>query len=54
MTQYAVRVCAAFDDAGATGAKPPFEAAATPAVASATSTAKTKDGSLRRNPQGIL
>jgi hypothetical protein len=44
----------AFVEAGCTGAKPPFPAAATPAVASATSTAKTKDGSLRRNPQGIL
>src|SRR3954449_6174224 len=39
---------AAFGDAGATGVKPPFVAAATPAVASATSTASTRDGSLRR------
>src|SRR6478609_9084960 len=38
----------AFGDAGATGAKPPFPAVATPAVASATSTARTRDGSLRR------
>src|SRR3954453_8647115 len=38
----------AFGDAGVTGAKPPFPAAATPAVASATSTARTRDGSLRR------
>src|SRR6516165_1905201 len=38
----------AFGDAGGTGAKPPFPAAATPAVASATSTARTRDGSLRR------
>src|SRR5215475_5558550 len=38
----------AFGDAGCTGAKPPFPAAATPAVASATSTARTRDGSLRR------
>src|SRR3954453_24034613 len=38
----------AFGDAGVTGVKPPFPAAATPAVASATSTAKTRDGSLQR------
>src|SRR3954453_3879296 len=37
-----------FGDAGGTGAKPPFPAAATPAVASATSTARARDGSLRR------
>src|SRR3954451_23362406 len=38
----------AFGDAGVTGEKPPFEPAATPAVASATSTARARDGSLRR------
>src|SRR3954454_2348966 len=38
----------AFGDAGVTGVNPPFVAAATPAVASATSTASTRDGSLRR------
>src|SRR5215467_8045507 len=38
----------AFGDAGCTGAKPPFPAAATPAVAIASSTARARDGSLRR------
>src|ERR1700758_1828168 len=41
-------MCVAFGDAGSTGVKPPFVAAATPAVASATSTASTRVGSLRR------
>src|SRR4029077_3049381 len=46
--KYASWMCVAFGDAGATGAKPPFPAAATPAAASASSTARTKDVSLRR------
>src|SRR5947209_16613316 len=43
----------AFGDAGSTGAKPPFPAAATPAVASATTTARTRDGSLRRTREAF-
>src|SRR3954453_6360526 len=38
----------ALGEAGSTGANPPFPAAAMPAVASASSTARTRDGSLRR------
>src|SRR5579884_2752907 len=38
----------AFGDSGCTGVKPPFAAAATPAVASASSTTRARDSSLRR------
>src|SRR5246127_5694912 len=41
-------MCVAFGEAGSTGVRPPFVAAATPAVASATSTARTRVGSVRR------
>src|ERR1700761_9476611 len=46
-------MCVAFGEAGGTGANPPFPAAATPAAASASSTANTKDVSLRRNPRAF-
>src|SRR6476646_3257241 len=47
-TQYVSVIRTAFGECGVTGARPPFPAAATPAVASATSRTRTKDGSLRR------